>query len=146
MTTRFKDLQREWYSKLAASGFVDIEAKSWDRDSSDALWSSRAYRSKVADIGVGPVALAVESYFGGLSLAIDNEYADMHPRLMSPRKRIMLEVLKMHAAGISTRSICRELQRSGLRPNRRNTINAWIKQFVSAVGLRHYTPEAMRNL
>ena len=54
-------------------------------------------------------------------------------------------VLERHSDGASTRSICLELQAQGLRPSRRNTLNAWIKQFCHASGLRFYAPEAMKN-
>jgi hypothetical protein len=125
----FKALQDEWYAKLAASGFDDIENPSGSI-------CRREFRED----------LAKENYYRAVGHAIHSNYGHLHGRLMSPRQRIMMYVLDRHSDGASTRSICLELQAQGLRPNRRNTLNAWIKQFVHAVGLRFYAPEAMKNL
>jgi hypothetical protein len=126
-----KELQREWYQKLADSGFVDIEAKLDDRGG-----FQRPFRED----------LARSNYYTAVGHALEQSYGHLHGRLLSHRQRILMYSLERHAQGVSTRSICIELQELGLKPNRRNTINAWIKQFVHAIGLRYYSPEDMRNL
>lgn len=126
----FKALQAEWYDKLEASGFVDIEARS-----GESAVCRRPFRED----------LAGENYYRDVGHALHSSYGHLHSRLLSDRQRIMMYVLDRHSDGASTRSICLELQALGLRPNRRNTVNAWIKQFCHAVGLRFYTTEAMKN-
>lgn len=127
----FKELQREWYRKLADSGFVDIEAKLDDRGG-----FQRQFKED----------LARSNYYTAVGHALEQSYGHMHGRLLSHRQRIMMYVLDRHAEGISTRGICLELQELGLKPNRRNTLNAWIKQFVHACGLRYYEADEMKNL
>lgn len=135
----FKDLQREWYAKLADSGFVDIELSPYP-----GKWPVQI--TDDTDLRMVLENDLRFDYFNGVKRAVYELYGSLHHRLLTHRQRIMLYVLERHADGASTRRICAELSSSGLSPNRRNTINAWIKQFVYAAGIRYYSPEEMRNL
>lgn len=143
MKQGFKELQREWYAKLAASGFVDVEA---DVDKIH-LRNHNFYDD---DKSAGYAAnndspLAKVDYYMAVSHAIQNAYGHLHARLVSDRQRVMMYVLDRHAEGISTREICSELKASGMVPCRRNTITNWIKQFVHSVGIRHYEEREMKD-
>jgi hypothetical protein len=129
-----KDLQREWDAILEAEGLGVI-----DKDQSITNFKYRAN-----DI------LSKYEYFDLVRSHIDSHYyTHVHPRLMSRwqrRQRLTMEALCLHATGMSMRRVCSELEASGLGPCRRNTISAWIKQFVNACGIRYYSDEEMRNL
>lgn len=129
--TTFKELQAEWYAKLAASGFIDIERE---------LDDARGYKRPFKD------DLCKENYYRAVGHALQQCYGHLHARLMSDRQRIMVYVLERHSDGASTSSICLELQELGLRPHRLSTIKSWIKQFVAATGVRYHSPEELKKL
>jgi hypothetical protein len=111
----FKQLQTEWYRKLADSGFRDVER------------SGRVGPSPTTSEEI----LIRETYYSRLNEAIYDEQTEF-------RNEIDKHILTRHAEGAAINTIVNELREFGT-PRQRKAIRFIIRKYVMNWGIRSFT-------
>lgn len=96
----FKKLQKEWYEKLAESGFNDIENTEDEYAPLKDTYSTSGWKRALSD----PRNVQKEEYFSNATLFLDTyEFVKQKDEI----------VWRLHSEGMSNRSISKELRGMG---------------------------------
>lgn len=125
----FKQLQREWYSRLADEGFKDIE-KGIDDSSLLHKWSSYAYR----EVKDPHVRMSRSLYFQALTEGAATQPFDTDVDAI---------VISKRAEGERIKDIAEYLKQQSLKPCHRESIRCIIRKYEHRWGIRTWKPEQL---